>query len=117
MKKYKNIVILFVILMTSVSCGDSTAKMNRFANAYYEILIAREQYQDSLIANKKVAEVLQKFGFSQEEFAKESFRLYNEDQLVLTKMIDSLRKKAEKEINDLSRKKLKSLDSNGRDKE
>jgi hypothetical protein len=75
-------------------------------------MITREKFPDTLIANKKVVEILKKYNFSLSDFQKESIDLFKKDRTAFTKVIDSVRKRAESEINKITNEASKNKDTN-----
>ncbi len=95
----KIIIILISVILGLISCGESNeAKINKYADIYYEILKIREGNQDTAVGNPLVNKLLEKYGYSTESFQKASFELFDKDRTAFTKMIDSVRKKAEIEL-------------------
>lgn len=84
------IIISMVLLFSLLACTDDSAKEKQFIKTYKEILVARESFPDSAIANRKVEEIIKKNGFTQNSF-KDAFFDLSQDKIRFTKLIDSLR--------------------------
>jgi hypothetical protein len=95
-----------------ISCTNSEDRINKFTNIYYDILIAREMYPDTSVGNKKVAEILKSYNYNYKDFQQESMDLFMKDRTAFTKVIDSVRKRAELEINKITNEASKSKDTN-----
>lgn len=88
MQKY--IFLILISLFGLVSCTDESKREQKFFDTYREILIARESIQDSVAANKKVQEIIQKHGYDDFTFKQEFFDIAKDNDKFL-KLIDSLR--------------------------
>lgn len=95
MKKYYLIFSLLFILL--VSCDNKKSKISEFSDIYYDILLIREREQDTTIANPLVRELLNKYGYDEQSFQQYSMELFTNDRQNFTKIIDSVRLKAERE--------------------
>ncbi len=89
MKNY--IIAAIVSVFFLASCGADRAEEEKFLQIYREILIAREQIADSLKANQRVAEILEKNGYDEPRF-RQTFFEFAKDKKRFTEMLDSLRK-------------------------
>lgn len=105
------ILIVFVVFIF-IACSNSEDRINKFTNIYYEIMVARETYPDTSLGNRKVIEILKKHGYSMNEFQKESMELLMKDRATFTKVIDSVRKRAEMEIKKITDEASKKKDTN-----
>lgn len=95
----KKIVLILSMLLFIISCDEiDDSRIYKYSDIYYQILLVREKFQDTAIANPKVNEILSKNGYNQKTFQNESFELFEKDKNLFTKMIDSVRRKAEIEI-------------------
>jgi len=91
--------IIFIVLLSVVlACNDKKDDLYKYGDIYYQILQIREKYSDTSIANPKVRELLSKYGYSEEQFLNESVKLFSKDRILYTKMIDSIKRKAEEEM-------------------
>ncbi len=95
MKKFFAASVLLVFLLLPSCSGDTEKK--RFVETYKEILLTREKFTDTTIANRKVHEVLQKNGYTDREFRRTFFK-FAENKLEFIGMIDSARAKAKREF-------------------
>lgn len=105
---------LFIIassLISIVACSNEDTDIERFSNAYREILIVREQYADTSIANPKVRDVLDKYGYTEETFWQESQDLLKKDRNRLSIMIDSMRSAIKEEIKTNTEKNVNNKNS------
>ncbi len=81
---------LLIILFLFSSCSNIEKKQEKFIKAYKEILITRETLLDTLEANRKVLEILTKYGYDEITFRNDFFELAkNSEQFRV--MLDSLR--------------------------
>lgn len=91
--------IIFIILLLLIfACNDNKDDLHKYGDIYFEILQIREKYSDTAIANPKVRELLLKYGYTEEQFLDESIKLFSKDRILYTKMIDSIKRKAEQEM-------------------
>lgn len=97
--------ILLILLFLSACQNESEKDIYKYSEIYYNILLIREKHPDTAIANPKVVDLLKKNGYNQKTFQDESFELFEKDKTLFTKMIDSVRKKAEQEVKNLNSKK------------
>lgn len=92
-------IVLILTMILFISCDEiDDSRIYKYSEIYYQILLVREKYQDTAIANPKVNDILTKNGYNQKTFQNESFELFEKDKNLFTKMIDSVRRKAEIEI-------------------
>lgn len=104
----KKIIFLLLLLFILSSCEEHLdSNIYKYSEIYYNILLIREKFPDTAIANPKVTELLAKHGYNQKSFQTESFELFEKDKTLFTKMIDSVRKKAEQEIKELNERNKK----------
>ena len=101
--------LFFILFMTITSCSDDYKKYDRYTNTYYEVLIARELYEDSIKANNEVKKILSDNGYTEKQFAEETYKIFKEDQKVLTMIIDSLRKRVIRDTDSLQKEKMKEM--------
>ncbi len=101
------IIIFFVTAAALQACGLFGGDDNEdFMKAYEEILIVREKYPDDKIkARSEIGDVYEKYGYTEESFKEKYFEMSEENPQKLYRMIDSLRKRAEKKIYDKKEKK------------
>ncbi len=105
----KNSVFSILLIIILAGCTENFDKYDKFANTYYQVLIAREIYEDSLVQATEVKKILQKNGYNEQQFAEETMRIFTEDQKVLTMIVDSLRKKVIRDTDSLQKQKMKDL--------
>lgn len=75
------------------SCSKWTNDDEIFVNTYTEILITREQFPDTTIANKKVAELLKRNGFTEISF-RQRFQELSQKPERLRQILDTARNRA-----------------------
>jgi len=86
--------IIFIILLISfLACGkeDQDVEFEKILSTYKEILVAREEHQDTSIANKKVLEILSKDGYTEPSFRAELNVIINKDKGKFIMLLESLR--------------------------
>ncbi len=87
------------ISMVLISCTENkwTDEKENFTQTYMEILIAREQIDDSLRAQNTVQTIMQNHGYNEQSFAKQFLEYsHTPDQLKL--ILDSAQARARREI-------------------
>ncbi len=91
--------LLLTILLTLSSCSEDgwTDKKENFTQTYMEILVAREQIQDSIKADSEVSSVMAKHGFDQRSFGQQ-FMEYSRTPEVLKAIMDSAQRRAQREL-------------------
>jgi len=95
----KTIILFIFFLLILSSCNEQEdPQIYKYSEIYYNILLIREKFADTAVANPKVNELLAKYGYNQKTFQTESFELFEKDKALFTKMIDSVRRKAEQEV-------------------
>jgi hypothetical protein len=95
----KIILLAIVVLLAITACEQSgKKKLDRYADAYYDILVIRETVQDTAIANPMVDSVINHYGFTGESYLEYSQELFREDPKNVMKLIDSLRSRVDREI-------------------
>lgn len=95
---FKRIIPLLAVILIIMACNNSKEKATNYTNAYYEVLITRESISDTAKANPIVRDILKKYGYTEPDFRAESIKLFNDDPKGFTKIIDSVRKRAESEM-------------------
>jgi len=90
-------IVLVLLIILAISCGESQKEYGNFMQTYKEILLIRESYADTTIANQKVKETIKQHGYSLEDFQKEFFELSKNDK-EFVKVLDSMRKSFKIEI-------------------
>ena len=106
----KIIFFLSTLSILILSCQSDESKINEFKDIYFDILMVREKYQDTAIANPKVREVLKKYGFTELSFRDYSMELFSNNPQAFTQVIDSVKTKAERKLVDFGKERMK-LDS------
>jgi len=86
----KTIYILLAVTLLSVSCGEKVNEQ-RFFDLYRDILVIRNQDEDTALANPKVRELFERYDYPEEQFKKDFYTLGNKDEKFANK-VDSLRK-------------------------
>lgn len=85
-----NFFVLLILAILLFSCSDNKKKEEKFLKTYKEILITRETITDTAVANKKIAEILKKYGYDEPTFRHDFMELArNSDKFRIT--LDSLR--------------------------
>ncbi|MFN8358695.1 MAG: DUF4296 domain-containing protein [Candidatus Kapaibacterium sp.] len=83
--------------LTSCSEDGWTDKKENFTQTYMEILIAREQIQDSIKADSGVTSIMAKHGYDQRSFGQQ-FMEYSHTPEVLKAIMDSAQRRAQQEL-------------------
>ncbi len=102
--------IFFLSLLILGSCYLWDGDEEKFMDAYTEILIIRAKFPDTAVANKKVAKVLEKYGYTYESF-REQFEYFYKDSGKFMTMMDTIRERARREIIKLEDQKTKERDT------
>ena len=95
--------VLLVLLVSKfcslASCSEDgwTDKKENFTQTYMEILVAREQIQDSIKADSEVSSVMAKHGYDQRSFGQQ-FMDYSRTPEVLKAIMDSAQRRAQREL-------------------
>lgn len=79
----------FLLLLFFISCSTNNEE-EQFYRTYRQILVARAAIEDSLEANAKVLKIIQKNGYTEQEFRKVFFQLASKEKDFI-RIIDSLR--------------------------
>lgn len=87
-----------------MACSHSDKDKERFMRCYKEILVARERYQDTTIANAEVIKTYRRNKYSEEQFF-EDWRYYTQDPEEFIIMMDSIRTRAQRELMKLEKSK------------
>ncbi len=100
---YKNIILLLIIISFFFSsCNQTHEDKEKFINAYLEILIAREKFDDSLAADKEVMKVYDKYGFTEASFREKYFEFADKpDEFI--KIVDSVRTLAKRKVEEINK--------------
>lgn len=102
-------ITILLILIALVSCSSDNEEEIRFMKVYKDILIAREQIQDSLAANNAVDSILKQNGYTQKEFKEAYFELATNSERFIS-VIDSVRNEIREEVGTIrSERDIKSL--------
>lgn len=96
----KKTLIIFIFAFIAISCSNQEKDLNIFMKTYKEILITREAIQDSIEANNAVRKIIERNGYTLEEFKNEFFILAK-DNKEFSLILDSLRKSFKLDINKL----------------
>ncbi len=123
MLKEENMIknIMAALILTACllsSCSHSQEDKEKFINAYLDILIVRERFEDSLAANAEVVKVYDKYGFTEASFKDKFFELAEKpDEFIqVVDSIRSLAKRKVKQIEEINKDKIISTDTEGIDK-
>jgi hypothetical protein len=98
--------IFFLIILTislSLSCSDSKEQKERFIQTYKEILVARERFSDTAIANTEVRKAFRRHNYSEQTFF-EDWQHYTSNPKEFLVMMDTIRSRAQKEVEKLEKK-------------
>ncbi|GAB1371590.1 hypothetical protein MASR1M45_16520 [Candidatus Kapaibacterium sp.] len=103
----------FLILMTyfMLSCNTDESNVKEFTDIYYDILMIREKYLDTNIANPKIADLLKKYGYDEQSFKEYSYEIFSKNPQMFTAIIDSVRNKAERNLLEFGKERQRKLDS------
>jgi hypothetical protein len=97
----KIIICSLIIIFAFNSCDflpwEKNKEKERFINTYKEILIIREKYPDTTIANPKVRIIIKINGYTQDSF-RDKFYEYSKDGEEFMKMLDSARTRASRQL-------------------
>ncbi len=96
---YMKYLFCFLIILI-VACTNEKEERDRFLTTYKEILYVRETVTDSLEANSQVLAVMEKYGYSEEQFRKKYFELAQNPEKFI-ELLDSLRQLIHQEIKDI----------------
>jgi hypothetical protein len=94
--------ILAMLLVLCTACSRWSNDDEQFVLAYTEVLITREQYPDTALANRKVAAVLKQHGFTESSFRKRFQDLTSKPDR-LRQILDSARNRARRIADDEQR--------------
>ena len=94
---YGVLLLSFALYISGCSEDGWSDKKENFTQTYMEILITREQLQDSTKANAEVAKVMASHGYDQQSFG-EQFIEYSRTPEVLKAIMDSAQKRAQREL-------------------
>lgn len=98
---FKSIVtVLIVIVCFLSSCNQTREDKDRFVNAYLDILIAREKFNDSTSANKEVMKVYDRYGFTETSFRDKYFE-FAENPNEFIQIVDSIRELAKRKVKEI----------------
>jgi|GEM_PF-2322362 len=92
-------IILCIGVLLSLGCTDKSddKKFYDILDTYKNILITREQFQDTAVANPKILKILESKGYTEPSFRKELFELISKDKEKYTLLLDSLKKSLKNE--------------------
>jgi hypothetical protein len=98
----KRLLIILIASLTLSSCDiiDDYIGIDRerFVDTYTEILIIRETYPDTTVANKMVRDVYGKYDYTEEDFRDDYFELFKNDKDEFLQLMDSARTLAKKRL-------------------
>lgn len=80
-----------------IACSHSDDDKERFIRTYKEILIARERYQDTSVANAEVKKSYKKNQYTEQTFF-EDWKYYTKDPKEFLVMMDTIRSRAQQEL-------------------
>lgn len=96
----KKIIITLSIFLITMACSEDNSDKSHFFDIYKNILLVREQYPDTSVANPKVREILEKNGYTTLTF-KNKFMEISQDREEFIKMMDSIKTKVKNESDSL----------------
>lgn len=116
----KNIMAALILTACLLSsCNHTQEDKENFVNAYLDILIVREKFEDSLAANAEVMKVYDKYGFTEVSFRDKYFEFAEKpDEFI--QVVDSIRalaKRKVQEIEEINKDTIISTDTEGVNKE
>ena len=97
MKQIAKIAAFILLVCVFAGCSQQ-AKEDKLLNVYKQILIVRASESDSVVANEKVRNVLQKNGYTIETFKKEFIDVAKDNKDFFARL-DSLRNSLNREYN------------------
>ena len=80
-----------------IACSHSNEDKERFMKCYKEILVARERYQDTSIANAEVKKTYKRNKYNEQQFF-EDWKYYTQDPQEFLIMMDTIRTRAQREL-------------------
>ena len=102
--KMKKIFILILLaFLFFVSCSDSKEQKERFIQTYKEILVARERFADTAVANSEVRKAFKRHKYTEQSFF-EDWRHYTSNPKEFLVMMDTIRARARSEVEKLEKK-------------
>lgn len=105
-----------IALFFLVACSRWSNDDETFVRTYTEIIIIREQYPDTALANTKVAAILRQNGFTEASF-RQRFRDLAEKPERLRQILDTARNRARRIGEDEQKKEQKAEEKNERKNE
>jgi len=93
----KILLLLCASFILFIACSHSDDDKERFIRTYKEILIARERYQDTTIANAEVKKTYKKNQYTEQTFF-EDWKYYVKDPKEFLIMMDTIRSRAQQEL-------------------
>jgi hypothetical protein len=99
----KLFILIFLSIIFIISCSDSKEQKERFIKTYKEILIARERFSDTAIANTEVRKAFRRHNYSEQTFF-EDWQHYTSNPKEFLVMMDTIRSRAQKEVERLEKK-------------
>ena len=86
-------ILMMAILLSTlllVSCEKETSFDENYVNAYRDILIVRELFSDTAVANPKVRNIIKEYGYNEASFAKKFQELASQNEKFIV-FLDSLK--------------------------
>jgi hypothetical protein len=112
----KSIIVIASLIISLSSCDfvDDYIGIDRekFVATYTDILVVRETYPDTTVANKIVRDIYSKHDYTEEQFRDEYFELFQDDKDEFLELIDSARSLAKQKILNKTRKDAKKESEN-----
>jgi hypothetical protein len=98
-----------ILLVLCLSCSRWSNDDEQFVRAYTEVLIAREQFPDTSLANSKVAAILKQHGFTELSFRQRFQDLIAKPDRLRT-ILDSARNRARRIAEEEQQREQKSAE-------
>jgi hypothetical protein len=89
--------------MLLIACSHSDDDKERFIRTYKEILIARERFEDTVLANTEVKKAYKRNQYTEQTFF-EDWKYYTEDPKEFLIMMDTIRSRAQQDLIKLDKK-------------
>ncbi|MCI0474502.1 MAG: hypothetical protein L0Y76_13045 [Ignavibacteria bacterium] len=98
------LVLIFAALSMFIACSHTDDDKERFIRTYKEILVSRERFQDTTVANAEVKKAYKKNQYTEQTFF-EDWKYYTQDPKEFLIMMDTIRSRAQKELIKLEKEK------------
>ena len=85
------------VFILFIACSHSDDDRERFIRTYKDILIARERYKDTSVANTEVKKAYKKNQYTEQTFF-EDWKYYTQDPKEFLMMMDTIRSRAQQDL-------------------